>query len=341
MYYSNISNEELQYFSKQTVPNFTIKLTDALTSGLFHVETIKPNVLFKLYPLFYTGTIYTNSDMDIVLDDLTILCTKQDKETYITCISNPDEDIQDYQNYTTFKALNSNLNTNEFNGLVSLYRANIIHEDNITIGETVTGEYGNYDFDVEGCTVIDTGIVIDEDTITAEPRVQLTDNVFHFSTYTLNLEIIHYTDTKIIDDDTDFKVVETLRLELPPEEWVTIPLANLSDGYIISLEANVEIVHDKPVIPDIVKSINVNSVPDIIQSGENAEIYATGLNNGGLAVEDGHIIHFFEKISPVIDVSASAPIIQTNEDTELYAKVKDDDGSLATGVKVYFYERED
>ena len=40
MYYSNILNPELQQFHKVIVPNFTIKLTDVLTSDLFKVDTI-------------------------------------------------------------------------------------------------------------------------------------------------------------------------------------------------------------------------------------------------------------------------------------------------------------
>ena len=75
-------------------------------------------------------------------------------------------------------------------------------------------------------------------------------------------------------------------------------------------------------------------------TNENAEIYATGLDNGGLPVQEGHTIHFFEKIEPVITVSASQSMIQTNDTTEIYAKVKDSDGSLAQNVQVHFYEEE-
>ena len=98
----------------------------------------------------------------------------------------------------------------------------------ITINEKVTGEYGNYDFDVEGCTIVDTGIVIDEDTIAAEPRVRLTGNVFHFSTYTLNLEIIHYTDTKIIDDDDTKSMFQAKNTQCQ----IMLDLTNVLDNLI-------------------------------------------------------------------------------------------------------------
>ena len=48
----------------------------------------------------------------------------------------------------------------------------------------------------------------------------------------------------------------------------------------------------------------------------------------------------FEKLEPTINVSASQSIIQTSDNTEIYAKVKDSDGSLAQNVQVHFYEEE-
>ena len=100
-------------------------------------------------------------------------------------------------------------------------------------------------------------------------------------------------------------------------------------------------MHDKPVIPDVISSIGLTLSPDIIQSGEFSEFYATGYDNGCLPVGEGHVIHFFERLEPTINVSASKSIIQTNDNVELYAKVKDDDGSLAKEVKVHFYAKED
>ena len=340
MYYSNIMNEELQYFRNLTGPNFTIKLSDLLSSDLFHKEEIISDKMYRIYPLFYCNEITSSNPNDKILENKALICQKLDKETFLTFLSS-DGDVYDYQNFAEYYDIGDSLTTGQFNTIVSLLRSSTIHTDSFNILEDVIGNYGEYLFNVDGCTVLDTGIVIDEDTISAEPKVMLTANVFHFSTYTLILDVIHYTGVNIDGDDTDYKVVETLEIGLLPDEWVNIPLDSLENGYIISRNAHVEIKHNKPVIPDIIQSIKLNAEPEIIQTGEYAELYATGLNNGGLPVGAGHTIHFFEKLEPTITLSTDKQIIQTGEDMEIYAKVKDTDGSLAQGVKVYFYEEEE
>lgn len=340
-YYTNISNPELYYFHNLPVKNFTIKLTDLLTSGLFKVDEIITDSIYKIYPLFYTNTITSSNSDDRILDNRCIICNKKDKETYITFISDENEEIVDYNNYASYYDIDDNLTTNQFNAYVSLIRHNTIHNDNIRIAETVQAQYGTYEFDLDGCTILDNGIVITDETITAQPMVRLTGNVFHYSTYTLKLNILHYTGVNILDDitPTDFIVVDTLEIELTPNTWIPIPIANIENGYIIDFDTTVEIAHNKPVIANWIQSIEVTSEPTIIQTGETAEIYATGYDNGHIPVSTGHTIHFFEKIEPVITVSASQSIIQTSDNTEIYAKVKDTDGSLAQNVQVHFYQK--
>jgi hypothetical protein len=341
-YYTNIANKDLQYFHQIPVKNFTIKLSDINTSWLFKIDEIIEDSIYKIYPLFYTQEIKSSNPNDKILDNRCIICTEQEnKETYLTFISNPDEDITDYISWAWFFEIGENLTTDQFNMIVSLLRQNTIHNDAFNILEETTGNYGKYLFNVDGCTIIDSGIVIDTETRTAEPKVMLSANVFHYSTYTLQLSIIHYTGVNILDDSAeDYIVVDTMELVLPPNEWVTIPLTDLEDGYIISLNTNVKITHDKPIIPDVIQSISITGDPSIIQTGEYSELYATGYSNGGVPVGAGHTVHFFEKLEPTITMSASKSIIQTNDNTELYAKVKDEDGSLAQNVKVHFYEEE-
>ena len=334
MYYSNIANSELQYFHNLLVSNFTIKLSDLLTSDLFKVDEVISNSIYKIYPLFYTNNIISSNTNDKILDNRCIICQKQEnKETYLTFISDENADIQDYQSFAEYFDITDNLTTEQFNMIVSLL---------FSLTSTCTKNYAKYTFNVDNCTITDAGIVIDDDTRQAEPKIKLENNVFHYSTYTLQLSILHYTGVNILDDSTeDYIVVDTMELELPPNEWVTIPLTDLEDGYIISLNVNVKITHDKPVMPDWIQSIDITAEPSIIQNGENAEIYATGYDNGGVIVGEGHTIHFFEKLEPSLNVSASKQIIQSNEDVELYCKVKDEDGSLPKGVKVHFYAKED
>ena len=343
MYYRDITEEELQYFHGLTVPNFTITLTDLLESDLFKVENIKEN-LYKIYPLFYTGEITTNNPSDVVIDDQVIICQKQaEKETFLTFISNPDSDVIDYLSYVTYYDIGDSLTENEYNSIVSLLRHNIINEDEINMLRDTDGDYGNYLFSVDGCTVLDTGLVVNDETRSAEPKVMLTDNVFHYSTYTLKLEVLHFTGVNIMDGDSgDYRVVDTLEIELFKDQWVTIPLDDLEDNYIISLDAVVDIRHDKPEI-HMIEGLSVNGEPDIIQTGDNAEVYAQLIDYGGYPYNindaSGKTVYFFERLTPTFTLTATPNPIESGDTTDIYSTVKDTDGSVAKNTKVYFYQK--
>ena len=346
IYYHNITSDEAQFFHGITVPNFTIKLSDALTSGLFKVETIITDKLYKIYPLFYTESISTDNEADTVIDDLCIICTKQeDKETYITCISNENEPVQDYQNYASYYDIGDQLTTAEYNAIISMLRHSVTHSDTIRIGESYNGDYGFYEFDIEDTTVLDTGILITDETITAEPKVKLSNPSFHFSTYTLQLSILHYTGVNIFDDDnTDYKVVDTLEIELEPDTWVPIPVETIEHGYIISFDAEVQIRHDKSEI-HMITGLTVSGEPDIIQSGETAEVYSQLIDYGGYPYNindaSGKTIYFFERLTPTFTLTATPNPIQTGDTSDIYASVKDSDGSkIGAGTPVYFYQVE-
>ena len=344
MYYTNISDEEVLLFKGLMVPNFTIKLTDALTSGLFKVETIITDKLYKIYPLFYTESISTDNEADTVIDDLCIICTKQeDKETYITCISNEDEPVQDYQNYASYYDIGDQLTTAEYNAIISMLRHSVTHNDEIRISEQYTGEYGFYEFDIEDTTVLDTGILVTDETISAEPKVKLSNPSFHFSTYTLQLSILHYTGVNIFDDDnTDYKVVDTLEIELEPDTWVPIPVETIEHGYIISFDAEVQIKHDKSEIHKLT-GLSVNAQPDILQTGETSDITAQLIDYNGEAYNltdgIGTIVYFYEVLTPTFTLTVKPTIITSCGTSDIECKVIDADGSKLKNAKVHFYKR--
>lgn len=344
MYYTNITDEETLLFKGLMVPNFTIKLSDALTSGLFKVETIITDKLYKIYPLFYTESISTDNESDTVIDDLCIICNKQeDKETYITCISNENEPVQDYQNYASYYDIGDQLTTAEYNAIISMLRHSVTHNDEIRISEQYTGEYGFYEFDIEDTTVLDTGILVTDETITAEPKVKLTNPVFHYSTYTLTLSILHYTGVNIFDgDNTDYKVIDTLEVELVNGEWVDIPVEDIEHGYIISFDAEVQIRHDKPEIHKLT-GLSVNAQPDILQTGETSDITAQLIDYNGevynLTDGVGTIVYFYEVLTPTFNITATHDIIQSGGTTDVNCKVIDADGSKLKNAKVHFYKR--
>ena len=122
------------------------------------------------------------------------------------------------------------------------------------------------------------------------------------------------------------------------ESW-TAPNTPLTQTLHV-INANVKITFDTPVIQDWINTITITADPNPIQTGDTTDIYANCYDNGGLPVGSGHTVYFFEKLEPSITMSASKDIIQTSDNLELYATVKDEDGSLAKGVKVYFYKEE-
>ena len=72
MYFTNISNRELQRFHKVVKNNFNINLVDVEDNPLFVVE--KMDELMRIYPLFYTDKIESSNSNDKVLGNQCIIC---------------------------------------------------------------------------------------------------------------------------------------------------------------------------------------------------------------------------------------------------------------------------
>ena len=349
-YFSNITNDELQYFHGLKVPNFTIKLSDILhktsdvfDNKLFLIEEIVTDSIYRIFPIFYTNTISSTNPNDSIIDDKVIICTVMDTETFVTLISDESEPVQDYISYGTYFEIGDSLTLAEYNSIVSLLRANTVNNDTIKIADTVNGVYGDYLFDIDGCTILDSGILITDETTTAQPKVKLVNPKFRYATYTLQLTVIHYTDVNILDDTTDdFKVIETLEIELVKNNWVTIPLTDMENGYIIRINANVQITFDKTEI-HLINGHTVTATPNPIQTGETTDIYSQLIDYDGepynISDASGKTVHFYEVLTPTLTTYGEPSIIQTGGDAEIYAKVKDSDGSIAKNVKVYFYKK--
>ena len=352
VYYSNITNKELAYFHNRPVHNFTVKLSQMLESDLFQVEEIITDKIYKIYPLFYTGTITSSNSNDRILDNKVIICQKlestekNNQETYFTFISDETAEIVDFSEYGTYYAIGDKLTESQFNAYISLLKQNVRHTGSFRISQgELTGSYGTYEFNIENATIIDNGIVITDETITAQPKVKLSNNVFRWSSYILKLDIIHYTGANILDDTTtDFKVVDTLEIELTPNTWVDIPVESLEQDYIISLDASVEIRHDKPEI-HMISDLQVNATPQILQNGETSDITAELLDYDGLHYDlsdgIGKTVYFYEVLTPSFTLNATPSIIQTSETTDITCKVKDEDGSIAKNTKIHFYIKEE
>ncbi len=281
MYYTNIANEELQYFNNQKVHNFTIKLSELLETNLFKIEEIIPNTIYKIYPLFYTSEITSSNADDKIIDNKLIICNKTEKETYFTFISNQNEEIKEYnsESYHNYYDIGDTLTTNKFNAIVSLLRSNTTHNDNIILQNGIlSGNYADYEINIGNTTQLDTGLLITEETLQSEPGITLLNPLFVYSKYTIILKILRFTGVNILDDTTpsDFKLIKTIELELTNDTETPIPISELQDGDIIQLESNIKITHDKPIIPgNWVTEFLLTTSKNSISIGETCTLQAT------------------------------------------------------------------
>ena len=292
MYYNNITDNELQYFHELRVPNFTIKLTDILhkTGGaydnkLFKVEEIITSKLYRIYPLFYTGTITSTNPEDRIIDDKLIIANKTNNHTYITFISDENEPVQDYVSYGSYYSIGDSLTDSQFNSIVALLR----HHSSISrplrfSQSTITGEFGAYEFTIStGFT--DKGILINSNHLSTSTgfHIKLSNPVFSNSTYTLELQALRITDVNVSgessSDNIEYIPVE---VELVADEFVHIPVTDLEVGDILLYDSILVISHDQPVIRGVqVNSISVNSTNSILQQGYTSTLTFTAydLNN--------------------------------------------------------------
>ena len=283
MYFTNIANKDLEPFHKLAIPNFSITLTDMLTSPLFKVETIQTGSLYKIIPLFYAGVITSTNKEDRILENKAIIAEKKTKETHYTFTNTPGEETLDYIEYGTYYEHGDELTDAQFNSIISLLLKQTIFNDNITLNNgQVPGTYASYTFNIESTTVIDTGILITRETLTNLGTVTLNDPTFNNATYTLKLTVVHNVDVNITEVDDDNTETTTLEVELSPGVEVDIPFETLDYNYVVLKDASVTIKHDKPFIRGVqTNSIGVTGTESILQQGKISTLTFTAydLNN--------------------------------------------------------------
>lgn len=148
-----------------------------------------------------------------------------------------------------FKQIEDSLTTGEFNGIISLFRKHSPISYEVELQDNITTPYGNIELNLEDTILLDTGILISDETIQANPTIKLKTPSFPNSNYNITFDIIHYTGANIFQDTPHtYEVKDTITLNLPPNTPVPIPVENLQKDYIISLNALLHITHDKTVI---------------------------------------------------------------------------------------------
>ena len=350
MYFTDITNQELCAFHGLNVPNFTIKLTDVLhqTSNvydnkLFKIEEIVSDKVYKIYPMFYTGKIISSNPNDRIIDDKVIIVEKTSDVTYLTFISDENDDIQDYQSYGTYYNIGDTLTTSQFNSIVSLFRqfGGITKRGKLN-QDIIQGDYGEYDFSIK-TGFIDKGILINSNHLTTDTdfHIKLSNAIFPHSNYILQMKAMRITDVGVFgetndDDDEGVSYIE-VNVNLINGEYVHIPITDLQVGDILLYDCELVIDHTKPIIM-YPKAVRLSSNPSSIQSGGNATLSAIVMNDAG-DVLDGETVYFYEQFTPTGVLTGSPSVIQSGDTSTLTIKVKDSDGNLVSlngaTVKIY------
>lgn len=248
MYFTDLTNPELQKFHRMcNIQNFSISLTDMLTSPLFKVEPITADI-FRIYPLFYCEKIEVNDESSRVLENKVLITNKTDDEKYFNFISNDDIPFL-YDNGLNYHNYGEELSPEDFNAFVQILRNQELSENIRMNNKEFIGDYGEYLFDFKDVSIVDNGILITNETLQGNHKVMLSNPVFENSSYFLNLRVFSVSDVNVMDDYITNNVhYDEITLELTPYTWVEIPLDDLEFNRIISFDAEVVIVHDKPII---------------------------------------------------------------------------------------------
>lgn len=343
MYFGNIADAELVKYPRPSIDNFTIRLSDilhktddAFDNKLFKVEEIITDSMYKVYPLFTCRNISSSNSNDKIFENRLIICEKKERETFVT-FKTDDGEIKDYLDYGTYYAVGDELTIAQLNSIISLLRKTPIQQPIRIQTNTINIDYGIIDFNFTG-EILDNGLKV-TDLTTLQCR--LTEPVFRYSNYHLNLQVLRLGDPNIDEENPNDKIIIPVSVDLAKDVWIDIDTTNLEINDVILFDCVLRISHDKPEI-HYLNDLQVNATPNIIQNGEDSEIYAQLIDSYGYNhKEAGKTVHFFERVVPTITLSATASIIQTGDTVDVNAKAKDYDGSIIKNTKIYFYKEEE
>ena len=294
MYFSNIGNDELQHFHGTIGADFNISLTEILTSDLFDVETIIPDKLFRVYPLFYCREILSSNPADKVLGNRCLIVTQEAHETYFAFTSNGTKTVLNEAVLNIFER-NTDLNEDDFNALVyMLRRIGIIARDfNIENNPIITGNYGTYEFQNTNGLRNDTGLIINDALKTTAPlMITLTNPFFLNAKYTLTFTVRSLTGANVcLDEYEDYKVTDTFDIVLTENMPVAVDLTNYVNDAVIDFNIKIQVSFDTPEIVNRASELNITPDQSEILFGDPVTL--TAVLSGGDNVE-GYNVYFFE-----------------------------------------------
>ena len=294
MYFSNIGNDELQHFHGTIGADFNISLTEILTSDLFDVETIIPDKLFRVYPLFYCREILSSNPADKILDNRCLIVTRETHETYFAFTSNGTKTVLNEAVLNIFER-DTDLNEDDFNALVyMLRRIGIIARDfNIENNPIITGNYGTYIFQNTDGLRNDTGLIINDALKTTAPLMITLKNPFFLNAkYTLTFTVRSLTGANVcLDEYEDYRVTDTFNIVLTENMPVAVDLSNYVNDAVIDFNIGIQVSFDIPEIVNTNFELELTSNGDVLPL--NTELVLTAKLTGEDNVE-GYNILFYE-----------------------------------------------
>lgn len=295
MYFSNINNPELQHFHKTIGADFSMSLTEILSSDLFKVEPMSED-MYRVYPLFYCKNIISNNSSDKILDTQCLILIKQEHETYLSFITdNANSNVLIDESLLNIKGIDESLTMEEFNALVYQLRNTINLEGIISFEETslVNGVYADYRlFADDEFARNDAGFIVNDNLKNNQLTVLLLNPFFLNARYVLTCTVRSLTGANICENESqDYKTLDTFSVELVENVPVALNLNDYVNDSILDFDMSISVSFDVPEIVNLNFELELNSNTDFVPFGETLTLTArlTGEDN-----VDGYIVEFFE-----------------------------------------------
>lgn len=304
MYFSNITNEELQHFHEIVGADFSMSLTDVLKSNLFEVEQIIENKIYRIFPFFYCKKIISSNPNDRIMNTNCLILQKNDRETYLSFITDESKhNVVFNENFHDIKGITDILTMDEFNAIVYRLRQNgSLHGDlNFEEKSSIVGTYATYQFNnVEGQLRNDSGIIVNDKVKNNPITVKLTNPFFINARYTLTFTVFSITGANVCEENKrDFISKDTFSIDLIEDSDVAISLSDYVNDSILDFDVSVSISFDVPEIVNsdfnLVLSVDKNN----INIGDKITLTAklSGKDNVG-----NYTVQFFEDSKLIANV---------------------------------------
>lgn len=295
MYFSNIGNDELKQFHGKNGVDFTISLTNLISSNLFNVEEILSDKLYRVYPLFYCNNVISSNPTDKNFDNRCLILEKMEHETYLSFITNNDKSNSVLnENVLTLYDLNHNLSVNEFNAIIYKLRelsrlgGTLNFEDNLN----PTGLYGTYELNDNDQLRNDTGFIINDKVKNNPLTITLKNPFFLNAKYTLTFTVKSLTGANVcIEEYEDYKTYDTFSIELIKDNPIALDLSGYVNDSVLDFNVDVSLSFDTSELANRSFGVELTAEEETIFVEDNVVLNAK-LNGAGNL--NGYTVQFFE-----------------------------------------------